>query len=98
MFALERLAEQRIAEAQAHGDFDDLPGAGEPLPAEDNAFVPQELRAAYRVLKNAGYLPPQAAHFGELHHAEQLLAAAPDVRAAACNVCAVLWRIKNRCW
>jgi len=45
------LAEQRIREAQAQGMFDDLPGAGAPLNLDDDAMVPEELRAAYRILK-----------------------------------------------
>ena len=31
MWFLSQLAEKRIEEAQAHGDFDDLPGTGQPL-------------------------------------------------------------------
>lgn len=30
------LINQRIAEAEARGDFDNLPGAGKPLPPEDD--------------------------------------------------------------
>ena len=45
-------AEQRILEAQTQGVFDDLPGAGAPLKLDDDAMVPEELRAAYRILKN----------------------------------------------
>ncbi|MBU5235637.1 DUF1992 domain-containing protein, partial [Vibrio cholerae] len=32
-----------------------LPGFGKPLPKDSLASVPEELRMAYRVLKNAGY-------------------------------------------
>ncbi|MGZ8218676.1 DnaJ family domain-containing protein [Methylomagnum sp.] len=57
---LERIAEEKIREAAARGDFDHLPGAGKPLPDEDDlALVPPELRMAYRVMKNAGYLPEE---------------------------------------
>lgn len=60
MHFLELLAEQRLKEAIERGDFDELPGCGKPLPEEDiNPFIPVENRAAYRVLKNAGYLPPE---------------------------------------
>lgn len=54
------IAEQRIAEAQENGGFDNLPGMGRPLPIDDDAHVPPDLRMAYKVLKNAGYLPPEA--------------------------------------
>ncbi len=37
-------------------------------------MVPQELRPAYRVLKNAGLVPPAVALRKEIHAVEQLLA------------------------
>lgn len=52
-------AERRIQEAQKQGAFDNLPGEGRPLNIEDDSAVPAELRMAYKVLKNAGYLPPE---------------------------------------
>jgi hypothetical protein len=57
MLALEMLAEKKIAEALERGELDDLPGAGKPLDLDDDALVPEDLRLAYRVLKNAGYVP-----------------------------------------
>jgi len=54
------LAEQRIHEAMRKGEFDHLEGEGKPLKLEaDDPFVPAEIRMAYRILKNAGYLPPE---------------------------------------
>ncbi len=59
MDILRKIAEQKIKEAIEQGELDDLPGRGQPLRLEDEAFVPEDLRAAYRVLKNAGFLPPE---------------------------------------
>ncbi|GAA5785616.1 DnaJ family domain-containing protein [Chitiniphilus shinanonensis] len=60
MWWLNELAERRIAEARDAGELDNLPGSGRPLPAEDiDPLVPEHQRMAYRVLKNAGYLPPE---------------------------------------
>jgi hypothetical protein len=59
MLALELLAEKKIEEAVSRGDFDDLPGAGRPLDLTDDPLVPEELRLAYRILKNAGFVPPE---------------------------------------
>ena len=56
---LDFIAEQRIAEAIANGELDDLPGAGKALELDDDALVPEELRVAYRILKNAGLAPPE---------------------------------------
>lgn len=56
--ALDDLVESRIRDAQARGEFDDLPGAGRPLPDEDLTGVPESLRVAFRILRNAGCVPP----------------------------------------
>ena len=56
---LDALAEARIEEAIARGELDDLPGAGRPLVLDDDRLIPEELRAAYRLLKNAGFVPPE---------------------------------------
>ncbi len=59
MWLLDQWAERHILEAQSKGDFDALPGSGEPLLLDDDLHVPVELRAGYRLLKNAGCLPPE---------------------------------------
>jgi hypothetical protein len=59
MLLLDALVEQRIAAAREAGEFDDLPGAGKPLDLDDDRLVPEALRVAHRILKNAGYLPPE---------------------------------------
>jgi len=53
----ERLADRRIQDAINAGEFDNLPGMGKPLNMDDNPFVPQDLRAAFKVLSNSGYAP-----------------------------------------
>lgn len=74
MWLLDRLAEERIREARERGDFDDLPGEGEPLRLDETELlVPEELRVACRILKNAGYLPEGARVRRELADAEALL-------------------------
>ena len=59
MHIFDKLAESRIREAMECGDFDGLPGAGRPLSLEEDGFVPEEMRMAYKILKNAGYIPPE---------------------------------------
>jgi len=61
MTILDSLAEQKIAAAIDAGQFDRLPGAGKPLDLDDDALVPADLRVAWRILKNAGVLPPELA-------------------------------------
>ena len=78
MLALERLAEQRIEEAQARGDFDNLPGAGRPLDLEDDTLVPEDLRVAYRILKNSGLVPPEVEARRTIAELERLLIEGTD--------------------
>ncbi|MBJ9325167.1 DnaJ family domain-containing protein [Citrobacter portucalensis] len=59
MWLLDQWAERHIIDAQSKGEFDDLPGTGKPLTLDDDSHVPPELRAGYRLLKNAGCLPPE---------------------------------------
>ncbi|KKW51937.1 hypothetical protein XB02_03270 [Pantoea ananatis] len=59
MWLIDQLAEQHIKAAQEKGELSDLPGEGAPLNLEDDSQVPPELRAGYRLLKNAGFLPPE---------------------------------------
>ncbi len=59
MDAFRKIAEERIRAAMERGEFDNLPNSGKPLKIEEDAFVPEDLRSAYRVLKNAGCLPPE---------------------------------------
>ncbi len=64
---LAALVERRIEEAVARGEFDDLPGAGRPLDLDDDLLVPEELRVAHRILKNSGYVPPEARQLAEVN-------------------------------
>ncbi|TAK00010.1 DUF1992 domain-containing protein, partial [bacterium] len=54
-----RIVEEKIVEAQRSGAFDNLPGKGKPLELEDLSWMPEDLRVAYHVLKNAHVLPPE---------------------------------------
>ena len=69
----QRVVEERILEAQRAGVFDNLPGKGKPLELDDQSWVPEELRVAYHVLKNAHVLPPEAELLKEIHGLEDLL-------------------------
>lgn len=79
---LDFIAEQRIAEAIAKGELEDLPGAGRPLELDDDALIPEELRLAYRILKNAGYVPAELEALKEIGELEALVADG-DLDAAA---------------
>ncbi len=78
MLAFEIIAEQRIREAIERGEFDRLPGAGQPLKLDDDAMVPPELRVPYKILKNAGCLPPELELRKEIVTLRDLLRAVTD--------------------
>ena len=77
MRLLDALVEQRIA-AAARGEFDDLPGAGAPLSLDDDALVPEEVRVANRILKNAGFVPPAVEQLRALRDLQTELNAVSD--------------------
>jgi len=70
---IERLAEQRIQEAQRKGEFENLAGKGKPLELADYSSLPEDLRMAYHLLKNANVLPPDAELLKDIHILEDLL-------------------------
>jgi hypothetical protein len=86
MKLLDALVEQRIAAAAARGDFDELPGAGAPQELDDDFFVPEEVRVANRILKNAGFVPPAVEQLRALRDLENELAKVGDNKAERCRL------------
>lgn len=73
---LTRLAEDKILAAIERGELENLPSAGKPLVFDTNPFVPEDLRLAYKVLKDTGYLPPEVDLRNEIVTLKSLFAAA----------------------
>ncbi|MFL6564830.1 MAG: DnaJ family domain-containing protein [Burkholderiales bacterium] len=94
------IAERKIAEALARGELANLPGEGRPLALDDDALVPEDLRAAYRILKNAGYVPPEVESLTEIAQLEDLVNREGEdaaARAKAVRKLALLrMRLENR--
>ena len=78
MLSLELIAEAKIAEAARAGAFDNLPGSGRPLDLDDDRLVPEESRLAYRILRNAGFVPAEIETRREAASLRRLLATATD--------------------
>lgn len=74
MWLIDELAEARIADAIRTGQFKDLSGKGERISLEQDGLVPEELRVAYRLLKNAGYFPKEISVLNQISEVEQLIA------------------------
>ncbi len=74
----DKLVEQKIREAQEAGEFDRLEGEGRPVNLDAYFNTPEELRAGYALLKNAGVLPQEAVVLKELNEAAARLDACQD--------------------
>jgi len=74
----EKIVEERIRRAIAEGEFEDLAGKGEPLALEDTSTVPEDLRLAFKILKNADCLPPEVELRKDIERTEDLIAAMPE--------------------
>jgi len=90
------IAERKIAEALARGELANLPGEGRPLALEDDALVPEDLRAAYRILKNASYVPPEVEAFTEIAQLEALVSREGEDAAARSKAARKLALLRTR--
>ncbi|GAP35212.1 DnaJ family domain-containing protein [Piscinibacter sakaiensis] len=72
---------RQLREAEARGEFRGL--AGRPLPVDEGwDATPAELRLPFKVLKNAGWVPPELAWFRERAQLQAELAAADAAQRA----------------
>jgi len=78
--AFDKIAEKKIREAMDNGEFDDLPGKGKPLQLEDDRHIPQDIRLAHKILKNADCLPPELELRKEIFTIEELLDGVRDTK------------------
>lgn len=78
MDIFQKIAEQRIRQAMEDGEFDNLPGKGQPLQLEDDSHIPEDIRIPYKILKNANCLPPELELKKEILRLEDMLANMPD--------------------
>jgi hypothetical protein len=76
--ALARIAERKILEALKEGDLNSEKWKNKPLPLDDDSFVPDDLKMAYKILKNSGYLPPEIEDKKEIKKLEDLIASTED--------------------
>jgi len=80
MLNFEIIAERRIKQAMEEGAFENLEGKGKPLVFEDDSMIPPDLRMAYKILKNAGFVPPAVQNEKEIQQAIDLLGDLDDER------------------
>lgn len=70
--------EALIKEAQARGEFDNLPGKGKPIDLAEYFNTPQDVRVAQAMLKNAGMVPVEIELLQEIAALKESLASAGD--------------------
>ncbi|MFZ5759685.1 MAG: DUF1992 domain-containing protein [Thermodesulfobacteriota bacterium] len=78
MNPLARIAERRISQAIEEGSLSFAKWKNKPLPEDADPQVPDDLKMAYKILKNAGYLPPEIETKKEIQRLEELIAATED--------------------
>lgn len=68
-----KIAEEKILDSMNRGEFQNLEGQGRPLTYEDDSMIPEDLRMAYKILKNSGHTPPEIQQEKEIRSAIDLL-------------------------
>jgi hypothetical protein len=71
--SLDKIAEEKIREAMARGEFDNLSGKGKPIDHSAYFAAPPETRLGFSLLKSNGFVPEEVA----------LLKEAAELRAKA---------------
>jgi hypothetical protein len=57
--SLQKNVDEKIEEAIARGEFDNLPGKGKPLDLDAYFATPEHLRMGYSILKSADIIPEE---------------------------------------
>jgi hypothetical protein len=90
------IAERKIAEALARGELANLPGEGRPLALDDDPLIPEDLRLAYRILKNAGFVPPEVQALNDIARLERFVNQNAEDAAACAKAVRKLSLLKTR--
>ncbi len=78
MHSLRMIAEKKISRAIKDGTLKMDGWKDRPLPPEDDHMVPKDLKMAYKVLKNAGFVPPEIQLRKDINKLEDLIAKTED--------------------
>src|SRR5262245_23726290 len=65
--------DEKIQEAIARGEFDNLPGKGKPLDLDAYFATPEHLRMGYSILKSAEIIPEEMELLRQIGSLEKLL-------------------------
>ena len=74
---------QSLRDAQHSGELQAAPSWGKPLDLDDGyARTPEELRMAFKALKDAGFVPPEVETMRQIAALRQAIDAAPEAAQA----------------
>ena len=76
--SFEKIAEEKIQEAIAAGEFDDLPGKGKPLDLDAYFAIPEQLRMAYSILKSAEIVPEEMELLKQMERLNEAVSSCED--------------------
>lgn len=76
--AIRIIAERKIKEAIEEGLLNIEEWRNRPLPPSNDSMIPEDLRIAYKMLKNGGYVPPEIEAKKKIQQLEDLIAATED--------------------
>jgi hypothetical protein len=57
--SIEKLIEKKIREAMENGEFDNLPGSGQPIDLSDYFATPEDFRLGHKLLRDANIIPEE---------------------------------------
>ena len=74
---------QGLLDAQRSGELQSAPSWGKPLDLDDGyAQTPEELRMAFKALKDAGFVPPEVETMRQIAALRQVIDEAPEAPEA----------------
>ena len=76
--SFDKIVETLIREAQARGEFDNLPGKGKPIDLTEYFNSPEDVRVAQAMLKNAGMVPVEIELLQDIAALKETLAVTSD--------------------
>ena len=76
--SFDQIVESLIKEAQARGEFDNLPGKGKPIDLTEYFNSPEDVRVAQAMLKNAGMVPVEIELLQEIAALKEMLVSSSD--------------------
>ena len=83
MLTIDEQIAQSLREAQRSGELQSAASWGKPLDLADGyAQTPEELRMAFKALKDAGFVPPEVEAMQQIAALRQAIEAEPDALEA----------------